>query len=352
MAGNWLFAVVLATLCVAACADTALLQVKRRIEARTAELTSSPAGGTQGKDNCAKGWLEVADGKCCPRDHPTLILGDCYAPCEDGHDDLTIGTYVGCRGQCEGGEASTVNTCLRDSHARPRTDAPRQSVRAQVQTSPEPDTDTVCAKDHVKVALLHHAKGKGKGGCCPKATPILIGAKCYAECENERDAIAIADFVGCRAHCPAGFAKEDHNECQKEGEDNVEREDYPREGVTPDDRRRVHIPTAADGCPKPKYAAASETYCCPVNRPVLHGLLCYPKCPRGYEEVGYGCRRPCPTAWKSTMFTCSKGGRVISRKGYERHPVGSKRRDPPPPPAKLTDPLPAPTASSDAKAAV
>jgi len=328
--GKWLAAVVLLATVYGVAADTASLQIKRTLDARDLSLNWTPKnGGPAGKDNCDKGWIEVNEGKCCPHDHPNLILGDCYAPCDDGHDELTIGTYVGCRAQCEGGEASSINYCDRGPSHRIRTDVPRASIQPKVQNSPQPDTDTYCPKDQVKVARLNGHKGTGHGGCCPASKPHLIASQCFAACDNDRDGIAIGNFVGCRTHCPAGFEKEDHNVCTKSADGElvtVEREDFPREGVAPDDRLKRESPKVPDGC-SDAYNAASDSYCCPVARPKLIGLLCYERCAHGYEDVHYGCRRDCPKGWHKSALSCHHKGKTKHRKGYERHPVGAKIRD-------------------------
>jgi len=279
--------------------------------------------------NCDKGWREVADHKCCPDDHPDFIEGDCYAPCEDGYDNFELGTYVGCRARCPAGHSSTPNQCSRGPNHHDREDIARSSVSAKVQKTPTVDTTTTCKRNWVKVAYNADKKGRVSGGCCPKSSPILIGRRCYSECPSTQEAIRIGDFIGCRQHCPAGADKESHNECTQNGE-TVERDDFPRDGRSPARRRKSkkNSGDVADGC-KLGYVAASDTKCCPANRPVLIGLLCYEQCSRGYADSHFGCRRKCPRDWTQHALTCTSksGHKSISRDGYERHPVVSSNRD-------------------------
>jgi len=289
------------------------------------------------KENCPKDWHEVANNRCCPNDHPHLIMGDCYATCDEGYDDYQIGSFIGCREQCEPGYGSTLNTCKRGASHHARVDITRNSVTSELQSRPRKETVTNCPKDHIQVSRLWVAgKRQGKkrlpgkprkaGGCCPKTSPVLIGRRCYPECPENQDSIMVGSFIGCRAHCPDGW-KENHNECQKDGEETVERSDFPRDGVRP--VNRVHDKKRANeidaGC-NVGYEAASSNYCCPTIRPQLKGLLCYERCNRGYDESAYGCRKKCPRSWTQHLLTCTRKGRVFSRKGYERKPMPSQAR--------------------------
>jgi len=313
----------LVVLCVAAVEARTVLDVKQQLKARI--RGEKPSGFRNlPKQNCKKGWLEVNDGKCCPKDHPYLVQGDCYAECDDSSDEFNLGAYVGCRARCPPGYASTTNTCSRDPVSHQREDTPRALVRPEVQLAPKPDTDTTCRKGYVKVSYLKD----GKGGCCPKDSPILIGSLCYPTCPANQDAVMIADFVGCRAHCPAGYAKEDSNFCNKD-EDTIEREDFPRAPTQPEPRRKSkkRSDEVADGC-QDSWVAASDSRCCPAAKPILRGLLCYEVCSDGYVESHFGCRRICPDGWHSFAHTCTspRGGKTIMRMGYEREPSPSASR--------------------------
>jgi hypothetical protein len=282
--------------------------------------------------NCDKGFIEVAGQKCCPKTHPAMIQGDCYGPCSEGSDDLTIGGYVGCRAHCEGGYSSSINSCHDGPHHHPREDKPRESKPAALQLpKPVGRARTRCRKGFVKVAYNRVGRGKYTGGCCPDDSPVLIHGLCYSKCPADQEDIVIGDFVGCRAHCPSGTTKENHNECTHEhAEETVtEREDFPRFGVEPERRRKAKSKSdvTADGCPD-DWVQASESRCCPTNRPTLIGMLCYARCNYGYDESHFGCRRKCPPGYHSYPLTCThkSNGKTFSRGGYERTPRHSKQR--------------------------
>jgi len=307
------------------------------LQSRLASAIARAQTTNNTKENCPSGWHEVAESRCCPMDEPQLIGGKCYPVCDDGQDDFVLGSFVGCRDQCPGGYASSLNTCTRGANQHTRADSPRDGVLPQLQQFPEKETDTTCPTDYVKVSRLPRGKHGKKirthrgGGCCPTSAPLLMGRGCYADCPADQDPITVGDFVGCRAHCPDGWT-EDNNECSKDNEESVERSDFPREPSLPANRlRSIQSQSEIDGCAH-GYVAASPTssYCCPFNKPQLKGLLCYETCARGWEESGYGCRRKCKKGWSSTLMTCNRNGRVTWRKGYERHPSPSKSRTTPP----------------------
>jgi len=266
---------------------------------------------------------------------------------------------VGCRDQCDGGYSSSINTCQNGVIYRPRVDTRRSGVAPKLQSSPSSDSSSKCPTGYVPVSRVPRGIKRGKvkthrgGGCCPSTAPILIEDKCYPDCPENQDAIIVAKFVGCRAHCPDGW-NEDRNECTHEPEEPVERSDFPRTSSEPVDRLpQQQTSVTTDGCTS-GYVAASSNYCCPVNRPQLKGLLCYQKCGRGWDESGYGCRHKCPRGWTTTTLTCHRRGRVISRKGFERHPVPSKSRSKQPtttttttdPTADAAAPAPVPVSST------
>jgi len=306
--------------------ETGLAGVLGRVEAATDAVVARQ----RPVQNCEDGSIEVADGKCCPKDHRQFLQGDCYAPCDDGSDDLFLGSYVGCRSRCDPGIMSSVNSCWNGPLRSLREDSARESVRHTLQLpKPKGAARTRCPKGFVKVAYIRDAFDGWRGGCCPSAKPQLIGRQCFERCADGQDDIAISDYVGCRAHCPAGYA-EDHNECKK-GDETIEREDFPRWGVDPERRRKGKGKGTgdvdADGC-EDDWVAAGDSNCCPVNRPVLIGLLCYERCSAGYEDTHFGCRRKCPRGYTEHVLTCTSksGHHTIKRDGYERHPRASKRR--------------------------
>jgi len=319
-------ALVVVTLAVGTVAESALLEVQHRLASALDRASYDPV-----KENCPVDWHEVAEERCCPNEQPKLIAGQCYPLCEQGEDDLVLGSFIGCRDQCPGGYSSEINTCTRDALQHTRIDNARDGVATQMQSYPDRDTDTTCPDGYVKVSRLPRGRGKKRfrthrgGGCCPKAAPLLIGSECYADCPSDQDPIIVGDYIGCRAHCPDGWT-EDHNDCTKTNEDTVERSDYPRTAYPAAPRVKAKTSRSAiDRCDE-GYVAASNNYCCPFSKPQLKGLLCYERCPRGWEEEGYGCRRKCKKGWSSTHMTCNRKGRVTWRKGYERHPVPSRTR--------------------------
>jgi len=281
---------------------------------------------------CNKGWLEVGNSLCCPKDHPTLVDSTCYAPCPDGTDDMTLGAWVGCRDMCEGGYSSSINECTNGILTSQRKDHSREGVapvsQASIDSLQTPKV-SICHKGWVSVKQSGHGVHK-HGGCCPESHPRLIMGKCYDGCESGREEIVIGNFVGCRAHCPEGW-DEHTNDCSHDHQNNQDRGDFPRDGYTPHDRLIAPKPKATvddtnnKGCSS-GYVGASKHYCCPATQPILIDLLCYERCRTGYEESRYGCRKLCPTGWTQTTLNCGKGARSKHRKGYERHPKPSKMR--------------------------
>jgi len=281
---------------------------------------------------CDKGWIEVANSLCCPKDHPQLYDTTCYEHCHEGTDDMMLGAWVGCRDMCPGGYSSSINECSNGILTHNRADHARTGVDAKPQASidslPHPEVST-CEKDFVPVALSGHGKHK-HGGCCPADHPHLIRGHCYAGCDQGRDEITIGDFVGCRAHCPDGWT-EHNNDCTKDHETASDRGDFPRDSYEPHDRVIKPKDMAGDrnkGCGS-GYVGASKRYCCPSTHPHLIDLLCYKRCKTGYVEARYGCRKACPnkSGWSETPLRCHHtSGRSYHRKGYERHPKPSALR--------------------------
>jgi len=277
---------------------------------------------------CEAGMTEVANNFCCPSDHPVLIDSTCYAHCADGTDDMVLGAWVGCRDMCEGGYSTSINECSNGILAHDRKEHSRDGVAPTPQKSvAELPSTTVstCPDGYVRVKR----QGKGvfrHGGCCPSDSPKLIFGMCYGGCEADKDEFTLGRLVACRAHCPDGFSQH-NNDCTKDGEENRDRGDFPREGTAPVDRIVVPKPTPSEdpnaGCSR-GYVRASKHYCCPTAHPVLKGLLCYEQCKTGYEEADFGCRKKCPVGWSETTLQCAKGSRVQSRVGYERHPKPSR----------------------------
>jgi len=268
---------------------------------------------------CDKGWVQVGQKLCCPRDHSVLIDGTCYNHCNDDSDDMALGAWVGCREKCEPGYSSNINQCSNGILTRDRVDHSREGVKPKAQRSVSAvaaSTISACETGLVKV----------KGGCCPHDKPKLIAGQCYGGCDQGKEEIAIGNFVGCRASCPDGWDQK-NNVCSQSGQDDTDRGDFPRFGDAVADRVIVPTPKHDDdsGCGN-GYLRASKHYCCPATNPVLKGLLCYEHCKTGFEESGYGCRQKCKTGWTESVLECGKGAKRHRRKGYERHPKPSKLR--------------------------
>jgi len=295
------------------------------------------------RDLCAKGSREVAGGQCCPKNAPVLIGDSCYAHCDEGSDDMVLGSWVGCRTQCEPGSSSTLSTCSRGPLHTDRADSPRTGVIPTVQIKINPSTDPLtientylprfCSSDYTTVARRRRDRS---GGCCPKDAPLYIAGKCYTHCEQGFDDIQVGQFVGCRKQCPDGW-DQTTNVCKKSGEEDVERGDFPREGLDAHHRRRHGVPVVPKN---PKVTCAtgyvsvenSDSLCCPWDHPELIGALCYEECPPSYVGVGFGCRRHCPRSagWVTYPLTCTKwnhkpAAKTVVRKGWERSPVTPKQ---------------------------
>jgi len=274
---------------------------------------------------CDATHLNVGSGLCCPKDHPLLIDGECYEQCHEDSDDMTLGAWVGCRELCDGGYASSINTCSKGILSSDRKDHARTAVPAVAQRSLSSVTATTistCSRGQVMVSRLRG----GGGGCCPKDQPKLIAGKCYGGCEANRDELVIGRFVGCRAHCPDGW-DQTNNDCHKSHEETQSRGDFPRDGALPEDRIIIPTPKDSDsaGCPD-GHVGVSKGYCCPATTPVRKGLLCYPNCKTGFEESGYGCRKLCKPGWSQSTLQCGKAGESYQRPGYERNPKPIRMR--------------------------
>jgi hypothetical protein len=287
---------------------------------------------------CPKGHREVADAQCCPDTEPLYHYGKCFPLCDDGHDEMTVGDWAGCRELCEPGYASTLNTCSRGPVTSERKDVARTGVPTVPQypwkVAPE-DTLTKCRKKYIRVAYNHD----GTGGCCPVDKPNLVNDHCYPDCDKSSDPVTIGAFVGCRNHCPSN-SDQTFDSC-KHGSESTDREDFPRHSVAASrrligkpgkepvrwraKRRNRHSSNDPTGCPK-NYVKASKSQCCPSKKPILIGALCYADCPDNYAEVGFACRMDCPKGYTNFGLTCTKGAKTIIRKGYERAPDTPKPR--------------------------
>jgi len=296
------------------------------------------------RDLCKRGSREVAGGQCCAKDHPVLIGNSCYSHCDDGQDDMILGTWVGCRTQCEPGSSSTLSSCSRGPLVTERTDhgrtgvdpKPQEKVKPLPPGTPPDELDNIylprfCKKGYVTVAR----RRDGSGGCCPTDAPLYLKGRCYAACEQGFDDIQIGAFIGCRKACPDGW-DQTTNTCSKSGEETVERGDFPREGVSPHDRkargRKAPPANPKVVCPTGYVSVAnSDSLCCPWDHSELIGALCYEECPSSYVSSGFGCRRNCPRAagWTTYPLTCTnwkkKPAKTILRKGWERSPVTPKQ---------------------------
>jgi len=308
----------------------------------TSALTMEKKGRL--RDLCKKGYREVAGGQCCPKHHRVLIGDSCYSHCDDGFDDMVLGTWVGCRQQCEPGSSSTLTQCSRGPLLTSRTDSSRSGVNPVPQirlkpTSPDASPSDLdekylprfCRRDYVTVAR----RRDDSGGCCPSDAPLYIAGKCYAACEQGFEDIVIGSFVGCRKNCPDGW-DQSANFCKKSGEEDVERGDFPREGIPPSDRRLRGRPAPPKNpkvtCPTGYVSVTnSDSLCCPWDHSELIGALCYEECPPSYVSTGFGCRRHCPRSagWKTYPLTCTNWKRnpakTVLRKGWERSPVTPKQ---------------------------
>jgi len=294
------------------------------------------------RDLCAKGSREVAGGQCCPKDHPVLIADSCYAHCDDGQDDMVLGSWVGCRTQCEPGYSSTLSSCSRGPLHNDRSDHGRTGASPTIQIRIKPGQDEseldrkylprFCKRGYVTVARRRDRSG----GCCPSEAPLWIHGNCYAHCEQGFEDIVVGAFVGCRKNCPDGW-DQTNNICTKSGEESTERGDFPREGVPPSDRRRHGRPAPPKNpkvtCPTGYVSVEnSDSLCCPWDHSELIGALCYEECPPSYVGVGFGCRRACPKSagWTTYPLTCTKwnhkpAAKTVVRKGWERSPVVPKQ---------------------------
>jgi len=211
----------------------------------------------------------------------------------------------------------------------------------QIKINPSTDPLTIentylprfCSSDYTTVARRRRDRS---GGCCPKDAPLYIAGKCYTHCEQGFDDIQVGQFVGCRKQCPDGW-DQTTNVCKKSGEEDVERGDFPREGLDAHHRRRHGVPVVPKN---PKVTCAtgyvsvenSDSLCCPWDHPELIGALCYEECPPSYVGVGFGCRRHCPRSagWVTYPLTCTKwnhkpAAKTVVRKGWERSPVTPKQ---------------------------
>ncbi len=263
---------------------------------------------------CSADHVEVANNLCCPKDHPVLIDGSCFAHCPEGTDDMVLGAWVGCRDMCEGGYATSINECTNGILSHERKEHAREGVAPKAQTAMADLPSTTvseCPKGYVRVKRQGTGKFK-HGGCCPSDHPKLIFGRCYGGCEAGRDELTLGRLVACRAHCPDGWV-EHNNDCTKDHEEPKERGDFPREGLRPVDRIVIPKPTPSEdpnaGCGT-GYVRASNHYCCPARYPLLKGLLCYAKCKTGYEEADFGCRKACPVGWSQSTLQCAKGART------------------------------------------
>jgi len=254
---------------------------------------------------------------------------------------MVLGSFVGCRAQCEPGSSSTLSTCTRGPLHTDRVDHSRSGVTPSVQVKIAPHADAATLAKYLPRFCKHGwvtvARRKDKtGGCCPAEAPQLIQGKCYAHCEQGFDDIVVGGFVGCRKHCEDGW-DQSANHCHKSGEEDVERGDFPREGVSPRDRKRRGRPVVSKNpkvtCPTGYLAVEnSDSLCCPWDHAELIGALCYEECPPSYVSSGFGCRRSCPKSqgWVTYPLTCTKwnhkpAAKTILRKGWERAPVTPKQ---------------------------
>lgn len=289
-----------------------------RSSKKSTKEVAAPASNKPAR-RCDKGWVQVGQGLCCPRDHSVLIDGTCYEHCHGDSDDMVLGAWVGCRELCDPGYDQSINACAKGILSSERKDHQRDGKAPKAQRSIASITEatiSACEKGLVKV----------KGGCCPKDKPKLIAGHCYGGCEQGKEELVIGAFVGCRAACAEGWDQH-NNHCSKDHHDDTDRGDFPRYGDVP--HERVVIPTPKhdkdDGCGN-GYVRASKHYCCPATDPVLKGLLCYARCKTGFEESGYGCREKCRAGWSESVLQCGKGAKSYRRKGYERSPKPSKLR--------------------------
>jgi len=293
------------------------------------------------RELCRREEVEVAGGQCCPKSAPVLIGDQCYPHCEDGSDDMVLGTFVGCRAQCEPGASSTLSVCYRGPLHTDRADHSRSGVLPTVQkkiapTTPVTEVEAKYLPRFCKHGWITVSRRRDKsGGCCPTDAPMLINERCYATCEQGFDDIEVGHFVGCRKQCPDGYDTTTNN-CHKSGEEDFERADFPREGVEPLDRRRRGRPPVSKN-PKVTCSAGyvavenSDSLCCPWDHPELIGALCYEECPPAFVGTGFGCRHACPkkAGWVTYPLTCTnwrkKPAKTILRKGWERKPVTPKQ---------------------------
>jgi hypothetical protein len=272
---------------------------------------------------CDKGFVEVADGYCCPKNARQYFDGHCYPHCDEGHDDFILGGFVGCREKCSGGYASSVNECTRGVHVNIRADTPRADGVKAIKQLPSPFGGHECPKRHRRVPLNED----GSGGCCPDKFPYWINGVCYGTCadgdhHDAREVMIHGNMVACRSHCSLD-THETTNKCEHtvEGEDPTDRGDFPRAHHSTVDRRHAKPIQASNGCPN-GYVRASNLRCCPAAQPSLIGLLCYESCPVGWESRDFGCHKHCKEGWKELRHTCEKEGvPTKNRKTFERSPV-------------------------------
>jgi len=284
-------------------------------------------GGVMSGRVCDKGFVEVADGYCCPKSSPAYYNGRCYTHCDPMHDDFILGSFVACRERCNGGYASSVNECTRGVHVVTRSDTPRDSgVAATKQQSPFGGHE--CPKHHRRVPLNED----GSGGCCPDKWPYWINGVCYGTCADgdhtdQREIMIHGNMVACRTHCSLD-ATETTNKCEHpdSGDDSTDRGDFPRAHHPTVDRLHAKPIKASNGCPD-GYVRASNLRCCPTTEPNLIGLLCYENCKVEWESRDFGCHKHCKPGWTELRHTCEKDGvPTKNRKTYERNPVLPKFR--------------------------
>jgi len=272
---------------------------------------------------CDKGFVEVADGYCCPVATPAYYDGNCYAHCDETRDDFILGNSIMCREKCSGGYSSSVNECSRGIHVITRADSPRSDGVKATKQLPSPFGGHECPRKHKRVPLNED----GSGGCCPDSHPFWINGVCYGTCadgdhHDARENLILGNMVACRSHCSLD-THETTNKCEHttEGEDPTDRGDFPREHVPTVDRRHAKPVARQSGCPN-GYVRASNLRCCPASEPNLIGLLCYEDCKVGWESRDFGCHKRCKEGWKELRHTCEKDGfPTKNRKTYERQPV-------------------------------
>jgi len=150
---------------------------------------------------CHKDYVAVAlsgngrhkHGGCCPSHHPRLIRDRCYAGCESGRDEITIGDFVGCRAHCPDGWTEHNNDCTKDRDVQDRGDFPRDSYEPHdriIRPKEATDNNKGCGSGFV---------GASKRYCCPSTHPILIDLLCYKRCKTG----FVEARYGCRKECPA-----------------------------------------------------------------------------------------------------------------------------------------------------